>query len=70
MTPDVSNFLLIPDLIASGCAAWCPSWFCMLLNHDNFLLARVMFAKVVRGLTQLLPAGFKLLNPLTPIIAF
>ena len=26
MTPDVRNFLLIPDLIASRCAAWCSLW--------------------------------------------
>ena len=26
MTSDVRNFWLIPDLIASRCAAWCSSW--------------------------------------------
>ena len=26
MTPDVRNFLLISDLIASRCVAWCSSW--------------------------------------------
>ena len=26
MTPNVRNFLLIPDLIASRCAAGCSSW--------------------------------------------